>query len=62
MRQEDELLTSFEGKVIDIGGDGRCDSPGYSALFGSYCFLESTTKKVIHLQLVQVELQTQGVL
>ena len=37
-----------------IGGDGRCDSPGHSAKFGSYTMVDMLQNKVIDLQLVQV--------
>ena len=37
-----------------IGGDGRADSPGHSAKYGSYGILDLTTNKVINMQLVQV--------
>ena len=39
---------------LNIGGDGRCDSPGYSAKFGSYSVMDLDQKKVIDVQLVQV--------
>jgi hypothetical protein len=28
------------GKTVVLGGDGRSDSPGHSAMFGSYSMLE----------------------
>ena len=37
-----------------IIGDGRADSPGHSAKFGSYTFMELKNKAVIDIQLVQV--------
>ena len=39
---------------LNIGGDGRCDSPEYSAKFGSYNVMDLDQKKVIDVQLVQV--------
>ncbi|XP_065885779.1 uncharacterized protein [Dysidea avara] len=36
-----------------IGGDGRADSPGHSAKFGSYSMVELTKNKVIDIKLVQ---------
>jgi Transposase len=38
---------------IVIGGDGRADSPGHSAKFGSYTTMELRLNKVIDIQLVQ---------
>ena len=39
---------------LSIGGDGRADSPGHSAKYGSYGLIDLDTNKVIHIQLVQV--------
>ena len=39
-----------------IGGDGRADSPGYSAKFGSYTVMELKRDVVIDVQLVQVSI------
>ena len=39
---------------ITIGGDGRADSPGHSAKYGSYGIIDLSTNKVIHVELVQV--------
>ena len=35
-------------------GDARCDSPGYSAKYGSYTLMDLVTKKILDFQLVQV--------
>ena len=48
------LLQEFQGKHITLGGDGRCDSPGHSAKYGSYSLMEMETNKVLDLQVVQV--------
>ena len=37
-----------------IGGDGRADSPGHSAKFGSYTIIELNRGKILDIQLVQV--------
>lgn len=39
---------------LSIGGDGRADSPGHSAKYGSYGIIDLDTNKVIHIELVQV--------
>jgi hypothetical protein len=48
----DELKAA--GKPLVVGGDGRCDSPGHCAKFGSYSMLDLDQGKVLDLQLVQV--------
>ena len=43
-----------EKRPLIIGGDGRADSPGHSAKFGSYTMMELKKKVVIDIELVQV--------
>jgi len=43
-----------EKRPLIIGGDGRADSPGHSAKFGSYSLMELQKKVIIDIQLVQV--------
>ena len=56
-KQDDlfEHLRTLEGGLI-LGGDGRADSPGHCAKFGSYSMLECRINKVIDVQLVQVSI------
>ncbi|CAN7976992.1 unnamed protein product, partial [Ixodes persulcatus] len=53
-RRNTELLEGLRGKAIDLAGDGRCDSPGFLAKYCTYTFHEATTKKIIHMEQVQV--------
>ena len=41
-------------KELTLIGDGRCDSPGYSAKYGTYTLMEATTSKIIDFEVVQV--------
>ena len=45
---------TLTGKQIVLGGDARCDSPGYSAKYGSYSLMDLETNKILDIQLVQV--------
>ena len=36
------------------GGDGRCDSPGHSAKYGTYSIVDTVSSKVLDFSLVQV--------
>ena len=36
-----------------LGGDGRADSPGHCAKYGSYTMLELTSNLVVDVQFVQ---------
>lgn len=47
-----EILDS--GQPVQLGGDGRADSPGHCAKFGSYTMMDLTKNMVIDIQLVQV--------
>ena len=42
------------GLPLCLGGDGRADSPGHSAKFGSYSIIDLDQGKVVDIQLVQV--------
>ena len=43
-----------EGKPLILGGDGRADSPGHSAKFGTYSMIELTHNIVLDVQIIQV--------
>ena len=55
-RHQESLLNTFkdEKKALVVAGDGRADSPGHSAKYGCYTFLELSCNKVVHFKLVQV--------
>ena len=55
-RDQESLLDTFkdEKKALVVAGDGRTDSPGHSATYGCYTFLELSCNKVVHFKLVQV--------
>ena len=52
--QQREILQSFRGQPLVLAGDGRCDSPGHNAKYGTYSVMEVTTEKIVHFSLVQV--------
>lgn len=47
-----------EDRDLVLGGDGRCDSPGHSAKYGSYTLIELVANVIIDMQLVQVRFLT----
>ncbi|CAC5390531.1 unnamed protein product [Mytilus coruscus] len=51
--EQTALLTDLYDKEVIIGGDARCDSPGYSAKYGSYTIMDLETSKILDFQLVQ---------
>ena len=43
-----------KGEPLVVGGDGRADSPGHCAKFGSYTMIDLNLKKILAVELVQV--------
>jgi len=54
-----EILKKLQtiGGGISICGDGRSDSPGFSAKYTTYSFMSDETKEIIMVELVQVKTQ-----
>ena len=52
--QHKELLQSLKGEPLILAGDGRCDSPGHNAKYGTYSIMHVATEKVLDFSLVQV--------
>ena len=52
--EKSKLIDSLQGKSLEMVGDGRCDSPGYSAKYCSYSLMEIESQKVVDFELVQV--------
>ena len=40
--------------VINLNGDGRCDSPGHNAKYGTYALMDDDSGKVVAFSVVQV--------
>lgn len=51
---QDKMFRSLEGKEVLLAGDGRHDSMGHSAKFGTYTIFCCTVGLILHLVLVQV--------
>ena len=51
--QQQELLQGVTEEGLLIGGDGRCDSMGHSAKYGSYAAVDLERNKILHVELVQ---------
>ena len=49
-----KILESLRGKRVVLAGDGRHDSMGHSAKFGTYSIFCCTVGLIIHIVLVQV--------
>ena len=47
-------MIKAEGQSLILAGDGRADSPGHCAKYGSYTVIDMTCSKVFDFKLVQV--------
>lgn len=52
--QENLLKEIKKSPKLDICGDGRCDSPGHCAKYGTYTVMDESTDKVLDFKVVQV--------
>ena len=43
-----------DGKKLHLSGDGRCDTPGFSAKYCHYTLMLDDPKEIIHTELLQV--------
>ena len=41
------------GQTVVLAGDGRCDSPGYSAKYGTYTLMDTTADLIVDFQLTE---------
>lgn len=46
------ILSSYKDKAVVLASDGRCDSPGSSAKFCTYSFMDIETNTIIHVETV----------
>lgn len=53
-QKEDLLADARRRGNLTLEGDGRCDSPGHSALYGAYSLIDFAINKVIALETVKV--------
>ena len=40
--------------TVDLAGDGRCDSPGYNAKYGTYRFMLLPSKQIVNFKVTHV--------
>jgi hypothetical protein len=52
--QHHDIVHPLQGRPLIVGGDARCDSPGYSAKYSSYTIMDLETSKILDVQLIQV--------
>ena len=55
-KQQKDVIETMkkEKKPVDLCGDGRSDSPGHNAKYGTYSLMDETSEKIVDFSLVQV--------
>lgn len=53
-RKQESTITDIGNKDLWLSGDGQCDSPGYSAKYGTYTMLDQHTDKIVDFHVIQV--------
>ena len=53
-REQNSIFSGLAGQDLWLSGDGRCDSPGHNAKYGTYTMIDQRTDKIVDFQIVQV--------
>ncbi|KAH9384858.1 hypothetical protein HPB48_026887 [Haemaphysalis longicornis] len=51
--EQSHVLQEAQGRPVTLAGDGRADSPGYCAKYGTYSLLDVENNKILHFEVVQ---------
>ena len=51
--QQEAVLVFLRDEGLHLSGDGRCDSPGYSAKYCTYSIMDSVSDLILDYKLVQ---------
>uniref|UniRef100_A0A8C6TKS8 Transposase n=1 Tax=Neogobius melanostomus TaxID=47308 RepID=A0A8C6TKS8_9GOBI len=54
INERNAVLTDLASQEVVLCGDGRCDSPGHSAKYCTYTFLDAQSNKVVDFKVVSV--------
>ncbi|CAN7984474.1 unnamed protein product, partial [Ixodes hexagonus] len=52
--EQEKLIEELRDQPLDLAGDGRCDSPGFSAKYLTYSLHVPCVNKILHFEQIQV--------
>ncbi|XP_042149475.1 uncharacterized protein LOC120848823 [Ixodes scapularis] len=52
--EQEKLMEELRDQPLDLAGDGRCDSPGFSAKYLTYSLHVPSVNKILHFEQIQV--------
>ena len=53
-QEQNSVFSKLADKDLWLSGDGRCDSPGHNAKYGTYTMIDQQTDKIVDFHVVQV--------
>ena len=53
-QEQNSVFSELADKDLWLSGDGRCDSPGHNAKYGTYTMIDQQTDKIVDFHVVQV--------
>lgn len=54
MKEQNSVASALDNRDVWLSGDGRCDSPGFNAKYGTYTMFDQDTDKIIDFNVIQV--------
>ena len=52
--EQNSVYAELQDEELWLSGDGRCDSPGHNAKYGTYTMIDQDSDKIVEFQIVQV--------
>ena len=49
-KRQTDILEKTSGRSLLLAGDGRCDSPGFSAKYCTYSLMDTETNLIVHME------------
>ena len=52
--EQNSVFNELNNRELWLSGDGRCDSPGHNAKYGTYTMIDQSSNKIVDFHIVQV--------